>query len=253
MRTYCRLHVRLSKGDREKLNAILSGGVQAVRTVLRALALCRLNEGRSASQVAAEVRLTSKAVREIGRRYEDGGWSRRSTSGRGPAPPQCSTPARNNASLPWSAANRPRAAPAGPCGWWSRKRLSGGWWRKWAARLFGFCCCITTSSRGGKKKWCVAGLNEDYITRMEEVLAKDEKRYDRAEPVVCLDEKPVTLHADVRPLRAAVPGPETRRDNEYKRCGTANVFCAVEPKAGRHFTFPTPDRSGGEFARVSFE
>jgi hypothetical protein len=33
-------------------------------------------------------------------------------------------------------------------------------------------------------------------------------------------------------------------------CGTANVFCAVEPKAGRHFTFPTPDRSGFEFAQV---
>jgi putative transposase len=73
MRIYRRLRVRLSKGDREKLNAILSGGVQAVRTVLRALALCRLNEGRSASQVAAAVRLTSKAVREIGRRYQDGG------------------------------------------------------------------------------------------------------------------------------------------------------------------------------------
>src|SRR5215469_7281177 len=72
MRSYRRLQVRLSKGDREKLNDILSGGVQAVRTVLRALALCRLDEGRSASQVAAEVRLTSKAVREIGRRYENG-------------------------------------------------------------------------------------------------------------------------------------------------------------------------------------
>ena len=42
-----------------------------------------------------------------------------------------------------------------------------------------------------------------------------------------------------------------RRDNEYKRCGTANVFCAVEPKAGHHFTFPTPDRSGFEFAQVA--
>jgi putative transposase len=73
MRTYRRLQVRLSKGDRDKLHEILRGGVQAVRTVLRALALCRLDEGRSASQVAAEVRLTSKAVREIGRRYEDGG------------------------------------------------------------------------------------------------------------------------------------------------------------------------------------
>jgi hypothetical protein len=47
------------------------------------------------------------------------------------------------------------------------------------------------------------------------------------------------------------PGREARGDNEYKRCGTANVFCAVEPKAGRHFTFATPDRSGFEFARVA--
>ena len=53
--------------------------------------------------------------------------------------------------------------------------------------------------------------------------------------------------------RAAAPGREARRDNEYQRCGTANVFCAVEPKAGRHFTGPTPDRSTGEFAQVSFE
>ena len=101
--------------------------------------------------------------------------------------------------------------------------------------------------------WCVAELNEAYIARMEEVLATYERPYDPAEPVVCLDEKPVTLHADVRPVRAAVPGREARRDNEYRRCGTANVFCAVEPKAGRHFTFPTPNRSGRQFARVSCE
>jgi hypothetical protein len=70
--------------------------------------------------------------------------------------------------------------------------------------------------------------------------------------VVCLDEKPVTLHAVVRPPSAAAPGREARRDSEYERRGTANVFCAVEAKAGRHFTFPTPDRSGFQFAQVVF-
>ncbi|MGH3628348.1 MAG: IS630 family transposase [Sciscionella sp.] len=97
----------------------------------------------------------------------------------------------------------------------------------------------------------MADLDEDYITKMEDVLEVYERPYDPKEPVVCLDEKPVTLHADVRPASAAQPGREARRDNEYKRCGTANVFCAVEPKAGRHFTFPTPDRSGLEFAQVA--
>ena len=101
--------------------------------------------------------------------------------------------------------------------------------------------------------WCVADLDNDYIDKMEDVLETYERSYDAAQPVVCLDEKPVTLHADVRPTSPAQPGREARRDNEYERCGTANVFCAVEPKAGRHFTFPTPDRSGFEFAQVVFE
>jgi hypothetical protein len=98
--------------------------------------------------------------------------------------------------------------------------------------------------------WCVAELDEEYIRKMEDVLAVYEKPYDASQPVVCLDEKPVSLHADIRPPQSARPGKIAKRDNEYERCGTANVFCAVEPKAGRHFTKPTPTRSAAEFAQV---
>jgi len=73
MRAYHRLRVRLKKADRDKLDDVLSGGIQPVRTVLRALALEHLHEGKSASEVAGLVRLTPKAVREIGRRYEGAG------------------------------------------------------------------------------------------------------------------------------------------------------------------------------------
>ena len=73
MRAYRRLRVRLKKADREKLDDMLSGGIQPVRTVLRALALSHLHEGKSVSEVAETVRLTPKAVREIGRRYDDFG------------------------------------------------------------------------------------------------------------------------------------------------------------------------------------
>jgi len=85
---------------------------------------------------------------------------------------------------------------------------------------------------------------------MEDVLAVYEKPYDPAQPVICLDEKPVPLHADVRPPVPAKPGKPAKQDNEYKRCGTANVFGVVEPKAGRHFTTATPNRCGAEFARM---
>jgi DDE superfamily endonuclease len=98
--------------------------------------------------------------------------------------------------------------------------------------------------------WCVAELSPEYIEKMEDVLAVYEKPYNAAEPVVCIDEKPVTLHAEVRPPIPMAPGKIAKRDNEYERCGTANVFCAVEPKAGRHFTLPTPNRSAPQFAQA---
>lgn len=75
-----------------------------------------------------------------------------------------------------------------------------------------------------------------------------EKPMSSEQPVICMDEKPVTLHKDVREPLPMKPGRVAKRDNEYERCGTANAFCGVEPKAGRHFTQITPDRSSPEFA-----
>ena len=98
--------------------------------------------------------------------------------------------------------------------------------------------------------WCVPEIDDEYIEKMKDVLGVYEKPLNADEPVVCFDEKPITLHAEVRPPQPAEPGQIAKRDSEWERCGTANVFCAVEPKAGQHFTYPTPDRSGAEFAQV---
>ena len=54
--------------------------------------------------------------------------------------------------------------------------------------------------------WRVPQLDEDYIARMEDVLATYKRPYNPTQLAVCLDEKPVTLHADVRPATPAVPG-----------------------------------------------
>ena len=101
--------------------------------------------------------------------------------------------------------------------------------------------------------WCVAELDEEYIARMEDVLAWYEKPLSEEEPVVCIDEKPVVLHADLRPPRPMYPGRTLRRDSEYERRGTANAFCGVEPKAGRYYPRVTPDRSSPEFADYLLE
>ncbi|MCY1053542.1 IS630 family transposase [Nannocystis sp. SCPEA4] len=85
---------------------------------------------------------------------------------------------------------------------------------------------------------------------MDDVLDTLAQPQDAAEPVVALDERPVVLRDSARQGRCASPGRLARMDYEYVRRGTANIFCIVEPKAGRHMTFATPNRKGCEFARA---
>src|SRR6202051_4292789 len=105
---------------------------------------------------------------------------------------RCWRTASGSALSPWFAVIRPRAAPAGPCDWWRRKPSNDDWFREWEEKRSGYCSFTTTSSRGGKKMWCVAELDDEYIAKMEDVLETYEKPYDPQQPVVCLDEKPVT-------------------------------------------------------------
>ena len=71
--------------------------------------------------------------------------------------------------------------------------------------------------------------NARFVWRMEEVLDLYEEPYDPRRPVVCFDERPCQLLAEVRePLPVRTGKPE-RRDHEYERGGTANVLMAFEP------------------------
>jgi putative transposase len=76
MRAYHRAQVQLSKSDEQQLHALLRGGVQPVRGVLRALALLQLSSGQSAPAVAGNLTLSPKAVRAIARRFQQGGLER---------------------------------------------------------------------------------------------------------------------------------------------------------------------------------
>jgi putative transposase len=68
--------IEVTSKDKKELKKLLSGGVQQVRVVLRALALLRLAEGVSAPQIAARIPLTAQAIRKIGHRYQEAGLER---------------------------------------------------------------------------------------------------------------------------------------------------------------------------------
>ncbi len=97
--------------------------------------------------------------------------------------------------------------------------------------------------------WCVPELDDEYIKRMEDLLTLYSRPCDADQPVVCFDEKTVLLRAEKRRTRVDATGAR-RHDSEYVRRGTANVFCACEPKAGRHFVKVTKRRQKPDFARA---
>jgi putative transposase len=70
------LRIEITSEDKKELRKLLSGGVQQVRVVLRALALLQLAEGVSAPRIADMLPLTAQAIRKIGHRYQEAGLER---------------------------------------------------------------------------------------------------------------------------------------------------------------------------------
>ena len=84
---------------------------------------------------------------------------------------------------------------------------------------------------------------------MEDVLDVYHLPVDAECPVVCLDEANKQLIGEVRePLRTQ-KGRAERYDSEYVRNGTANVFLAFEPLAGRREVRTTDTRKRQDWAR----
>jgi hypothetical protein len=98
--------------------------------------------------------------------------------------------------------------------------------------------------------WCVPEVTTEFVVRMEDVLRLYARKLDAEEPVVCLDERPVVLREDARRGVPMKSGQLARRDYEYVRCGTANIFCIVEPLTGRRLTYASADRTGTAYVRA---
>ena len=67
-------------------------------------------------------------------------------------------------------------------------------------------------------------------------------------PVVCLDEKPVTLRAESQEPLPVAPGVAERHDYGYERRGTANLFVLVAPQRGWRHVAVTDHRATTDYA-----
>ncbi len=83
---------------------------------------------------------------------------------------------------------------------------------------------------------------------MEDVLDLYAEPYDPARPVICLDELPKQLLAEVREPLPVRPGTPAREDYEYQRHGVKNVFLWCEPLRGTRHIDVTDRRTMRDWA-----
>jgi hypothetical protein len=95
--------------------------------------------------------------------------------------------------------------------------------------------------------WCIGELTHEYRQRMYQLLALYEQPLDAREPVVCIDEKSLQLIAHSRAPLPMSPANPAKDDYEYVRHGTANLFVAVEPRAGHREVAVTAHRGKPDF------
>lgn len=96
--------------------------------------------------------------------------------------------------------------------------------------------------------WCIPKVTSDFKKKMFDVLKVYARPYDPKRPVICVDEKSKQLLQDTRTPIKGKPGKPTRRDYEYKRNGTCNLFVAIEPKGKKRTVRVTRRRTGKDYA-----
>jgi len=83
---------------------------------------------------------------------------------------------------------------------------------------------------------------------MEDVLTLYTTPDDGACPLVCLDEKPVNLRAELHDPLPVAPGVPERHDYGYARRGAANLFVMVAPQRGWRQVAVTDHRRASDYA-----
>jgi hypothetical protein len=84
---------------------------------------------------------------------------------------------------------------------------------------------------------------------MEDVLEVYHRPYDPQRPMVCMDECSKQLIGEVRTPLPPKPGQIAKYDSEYERRGTANIFMAIEPLAGKRRVRVTDRRTRVDWAQ----
>jgi transposase len=223
-----RYRVALSEVERADLQALLSRGRRAARTLKRAQILLAADRGAPDEAIACSLSVGGSTVTRTKRRFVEGNLERALSEEPRPGAARKLSD-KEDALLVATACSNP---PAGRARWTLalladamvrltdhaslsretvRRRLAENDLKPWR-----------------QKMWCVPKIDGEYVARMEDVLDLYAEPPDPQHPVVCIDESPVQLIGEARQPLPAAPGQLARVDYEYRRCGTVNLFAMLD-------------------------
>src|SRR3954470_14151317 len=223
-----RYRVELSETERTEIQTMLSGGKDAVRKLKRAQILLASDAGQSDEAIAASVAVSTSTVGRTKRRFVEGNLERALSEGARPGAAR-KLSGQEEALLVATACSSPPEGRA--C--WTLELLAGE-----MVRLTHHDSLSRDTVRRRlaenelkpwrEKMWCVPQVDGEFVARMEDVLDLYAEPPDPKCPVVCLDESPLQLSGETRQPIPAAPGQVARADYEYRRCGTVNLFVAMD-------------------------
>lgn len=239
----------LNPEDKEKILSIIKKGKNDARVIYRANALNMRDKGLTQIEVADFLEITPRTVFNIEKNYEEGGIEKALYDDPRPGARPSFDDSTKSQIVALVCSDPPDAFDR-----WTLDLIVE------KAKAIGIVDDISRETvrvileehdlkPWRQKSWCVPNLDEEYIKRMEDVLEVYERPLDKNKPVVCVDEKPIQLLDDVRPPSGCLPGEDKKVDYEYKRNGTANVFCAVLPGEGVYINKVTERKTGKDFAK----
>jgi transposase len=243
-----RYRVTLTVGERSSLEAMVQGGKAAVRRIKRAQVLLAADRGATDEAIADSVSVGTSTVYRTKQRFiEEGLDQALSELPRSGAPRKLDV--GEEALLCAIACSAP---PTGRARWTLqllanemvrltvhtkvsdetiRRRLDEMQLKPWQ-----------------EKMWCIPKVDGEFVARMEDVLSLYAEAPDPSKPVVCFDETPRQLIGEARVPVRAEPGKKARRDYEYVRNGTANVFMFVDVNRPWRHAKVTDQRTCLDFA-----
>jgi transposase len=243
------LKFKLTDNDFRSIKDITSKGVSDARVIRRANILNCFHKGYRSTEIADILNIDRKTALNIGYAYLDGGldFALYDLERPGSKPLLSKREEENIVAMVCS------DPPCGHSRWTLRVIAEEAMKRNLVDQVSKDTIQVLLENHDLKpwqeKMWCIGDLNDEYINRMEKILDIYELKYDENYPVVCLDEKPVVLFEDKRAPLNMSPGQVLKKDYEYIRNGSVNVFCAVEPLTGTYINRPTATRKGPEFAK----